>query len=84
MRQVPVDFWYAKDMPMVLNANRYTHYNWTNGTCGRAIKLIPHKNKPPDTGEGEFWDLQRQPIACVFKHTAVVCVGSITAPILMM
>eukprot|EP01047_Picozoa_sp_COSAG01_P032339 COSAG01_NODE_2331_length_7889_cov_49.592940_7_plen_228_part_00 len=37
-------------------------------TCGRAVKLIAHKSERPDAGEGEFWDLQHQPIACVFKQ----------------
>jgi hypothetical protein len=50
------------------NANdRATHCNWTNGTCGRAVRLVTHESEPPDSGEGEFWDLQRPPIACVFK-----------------
>jgi hypothetical protein len=53
---------------MVLNSNRATHCNWTNGTCGRAVKLIAHKSERPDAGEGEFWDLQHPPIACVFKQ----------------
>jgi hypothetical protein len=53
---------------MVLNSNRATHCNWTNGTCGRAVKLIAHKSERPDAGEGEFWDLNHPPIACVFKQ----------------
>ena len=68
VRQVPLDFWFVEGMPMVLNNNRATHCNWTNGTCGRAVKLIAHKSERPDAGEGEFWDLQHQPIACVFKQ----------------
>jgi hypothetical protein len=47
--------------------NRATHCNWTNGTCGRAVRLVTHESEPPDSGEGEFWDLQRPPIAFVFK-----------------
>jgi hypothetical protein len=43
-------------------------HNWTNGTCGRAVKLVAHKSERPDAGEGEFWDLQHPPIACVFKQ----------------
>eukprot|EP01047_Picozoa_sp_COSAG01_P001167 COSAG01_NODE_25_length_37050_cov_211.559119_3_plen_177_part_00 len=66
--KVPLDFWYVYGMPMVLNSNRATHCNWTNGTCGKCTKLITHESEPPDPGTGAYWDLHHPPFACIFKQ----------------
>jgi hypothetical protein len=56
--KVPLVFWYAQGLPMVLNHNRYTHCGWTNGSTGRASNIVLDPREPPDDGEGDFRELQ--------------------------
>jgi hypothetical protein len=55
--KVPLVFWYAQGLPMVLNHNRYTHCGWTNGSTGRASNIVLDPREPPDDGEGDFREL---------------------------
>ena len=57
---------YVHDMPTVLNHNKYTHCNWTNGTCGRVTRLITDPAEPIDDGRGAFRDLRHPPLGCAF------------------